>query len=255
MSQRISALEERLGVRLFHRDRHGVTLTVVGRELLPDVLTLVDLQDSLVERLRPGTATGRVRLGVAETYADTLLPDLMRRTRSRYCALELSVVCGSSDYLDARIRARALDLAVVTLPEGASSAIELTCQRMRWVAAPAFAFDQGERVPIAWLSEKCFFRERGLTALKVHGIAFREVSINSEERVVRAEVRSGMAVTIVTENAIPQGLQAVSASAHLPPLGHAPIQLLEKTGEQSIGTLAVKQEIVRTYKDGGGSTA
>ena len=251
MSLRIAALERKLGVRLFHRGRDGVTATAAGRDLLPEIRTLVDSLDGLVERLRPGPAAGRVRLGVAETYADALLPVLMRRTSSAHRALELDIVCDSSDDLSARIEARALDLAIVTLPEPAPPAIRLSSPRMHWIAAPEFAFAEGEPVPIAWLSERCFFRRTGLTALKDHGVAFRELSAGSGERVVRAAVTSGAAVTVVPGNAIPAGLREVSPSLRLPALGRAPIQLLEGAGARSGAARAIRDEIVRAYGESG----
>lgn len=251
MSLRINALERKLGVRLFHRGRDGVTPTAAGRDLLPELRALVDSLDGLAERLRPGAAAGRVRLGVAETYADALLPVLLRRTSSAHRAIELDIVCDSSDELNARIEARGLDLAIVTLPEPAPPAIRLSHPRMHWIASPEFAFDDREPVPIAWLSEGCFFRRTGLTALKERGVAFRELPAGSGERVVRAAVRSGAAVTVVPENAIPAGLREVSRSARLPALGRAPIQLLEGAGARSGAARAVRAEIVRAYEEAG----
>lgn len=61
MSQRIRALEARLGVRLFDRDRNGARLTPDGRDLLPDARAILALHDRLVGRSPADPAGARKR--------------------------------------------------------------------------------------------------------------------------------------------------------------------------------------------------
>jgi DNA-binding transcriptional LysR family regulator len=57
LSQRIQALETRLGCRVFHREPSGVRLTPTGRDLLPlarIMLTVEEQMHDVLNRNRPG---------------------------------------------------------------------------------------------------------------------------------------------------------------------------------------------------------
>src|SRR5690349_6783929 len=68
VSVQIRRLEERLGARLFHRTRSGVTLNAAGRELLVYARRLVDLNAEAIGALRARRHDAVVRLGVMDDY-------------------------------------------------------------------------------------------------------------------------------------------------------------------------------------------
>ena len=248
MSVRIQKLEETFGIRLFDRGPHEVKLTAEGRDLLPDIRALVDLQDRMYERTQTRRVIGRVRFGVAEGYEATLLPGLLDYMQQNYAAAELDITCRPSWRLQQLIDARTLDLAVVTLLEESQSAVELHRPKLHWVSAPALTLDPVLPIPVAWHRNKCFFQAAAAAALKDQGIAYREVLRSDDSRVIRAAVEAGTAVTVMAEGAVPETLSAMSASSVLPPLGTASIQLLERPGSQSEAWAVVKREIVRAYQ-------
>ena len=245
MSVRIQKLEEALGVRLFDRGPHEVKLTPEGRDLLPDIRDLVDMQDRMYERLQTSRFVGQVRLGVAEGYEASLLPGLLKYMQKSYAAAEMDITCRPSWRLQQLIESRTLDLAVVTLPEEAPSAVELQRPQLHWVSAPGFALNSLLPVPVAWHRENCFLREAGIAALKEAGVAHREVLSSDDSRVIRAAVEAGTAVTILAEGTVPGSLSVMSPSSGLPPLGKACVQLLERPGSQSEAWEVVKRELVR----------
>ena len=122
---------------------------------------------------------------------------------------------------------------------------------MHWVSAPGFEIDPLAPVPIAWHEDDCFFRSMAAAALKDRGMAFREVLCSADARIIRATVEAETAIAVLPECAIPDTLSVLSAPSLLPPLGTAPIQLLERPTLQSEAAAAVKQEIVRTYREAG----
>ena len=248
MSVRIQKLEEALGVRLFDRGPQEVKLTPDGRDLLPDIRDLVDMQDRMYERLQTSRVIGQARLGVAEGYEASLLPGLLQYMHKNHAAAELDITCRPSWRLQQLIESRTLDLAVVTLPEEARSAVELQRPQLHWVSAPGFALDSSLPVPVAWHRENCFFRDAGIAALKGEGIAYREVLSSDDARVIRAAVEAGTAVTIMAEGTVPGSLDVMSPSSGLPPLGKTCVQLLERPGSQSEAWAVVKRELIRAYQ-------
>ena len=138
MSQRILQLESLLGVALFRRDYHDVTLTPAGQDLRAAAQAVVDAHDGLMVRVARERVVGSVRLGIAEDYVLPMLPQLWRRMRQSLPRLEISVLTGLSRDLCRQVEARTLDMAVVTLPDSLPMARVLTKPPLLWVAAPSF---------------------------------------------------------------------------------------------------------------------
>lgn len=249
MSVRIQKLEEAFGARLFERSHHEVSLTAEGRDLLPDIRSLVDLQDRMVRRLQSKRIIGEVRLGIAEGFETALLPELLGYMLRNHAAAELDVHCLPSWRLQQMTEARSLDLAVVALIEEASAAAVLSRPPLHWVCAPGFALDPSQPVPVAWNTDNCFLQAAAAAALDDRGIAYREVLRSADPRVVQAAVEAGMGVTVMAEGTIPRSLSVMSMPADLPPLGRGSIQLLEGPAPQSEAVATVKRQIERAYRE------
>jgi LysR family transcriptional regulator, nitrogen assimilation regulatory protein len=95
LSRRITALEEALGGRLFHRTGRGTTLTEFAQTLLPRVRTMLAENDALRAQARgeSSSPSGTVVLGLVPAVARPLVSSLVLRLkqefpRIRLCALE-----------------------------------------------------------------------------------------------------------------------------------------------------------------------
>ncbi len=117
VTQRVRALEDRLGVTLFHRSKRGVTLTTVGARLLPYATRVAELLEEarLVTRdeLVPG---GEVRIGALETVAAFRLPLILGAYSGLYPEVSVTVDTGSTEHLVERVLRRELDGAFVSGP-------------------------------------------------------------------------------------------------------------------------------------------
>ncbi|WP_030752008.1 LysR family transcriptional regulator [Streptomyces sp. NRRL S-31] len=98
LSRHVQQLERALGIQLFHRSPHGVTLTEAGRLVLPDAESMLAQQSRLLRIARAYTDTARSALTVAAplpSAAGGLLAEAIRRfqiTRrhARIAVLDLS---------------------------------------------------------------------------------------------------------------------------------------------------------------------
>ncbi|WNZ09725.1 LysR family transcriptional regulator [Streptomyces sp. 11x1] len=93
LSQQIRRLEDKVGHALFTREPGRVTLTPVGRELLPAARrALTDLADGLAIARAVGSGrAGRLRIGFAASLALTILPGLLRTFRQRFPGVHLDI--------------------------------------------------------------------------------------------------------------------------------------------------------------------
>jgi DNA-binding transcriptional LysR family regulator len=93
LSQQIRRLEGKVGHALFSRAPGPVTLTPVGRELLPAARrALTDLANGLTAARAIGSGrAGRLRIGFAASLALTFLPGLLRTFRHQFPGVQLHI--------------------------------------------------------------------------------------------------------------------------------------------------------------------
>ncbi len=247
MSQRIRQLEALLGVTLFERGYHSVTLTSGGTELLPHAQAVVDEHDNFLNRAHKGQVSGSVRLGIAEDYVLPMLARLLKRVQQAYSGIELSIVTGLSRSLCQQIEARSLDLAVVTLPEIRAGAHVLAEPELKWVAAPGFRHAKGTPWPIAFFPEGCAFRAAATKCLIEQGITFRESLVSSSGQVIQSAAAAETAITIMASGTIPADLAPVSQHHGLPTLPKTCIQIVERDQGLSHAALQIKKLVIGAF--------
>jgi DNA-binding transcriptional LysR family regulator len=111
LSQRLRALEERLGVRLMNRTTRSVGLTEAGELLLARVApAMLDVSAALdlIRGLR-GVPTGRLRINAPPPAIDLVLAPMAAPFLKQYPQIELEII-GDSSFVD--IVARGFDAGV-----------------------------------------------------------------------------------------------------------------------------------------------
>lgn len=214
VSRQLQLLEEELGTLLLHRTGRGVTLTAPGELLLTTANRINrDLQDvvsqiAATQQLQRGV----LKLGAGMTVCLYILPKLLKKFRSMYKNLDLSVVAGSSENLLRMVRSNQLDLALLTLPIVAAD-LEIrpvlkeelvvvtarghTLSRQRAVDArslgrhPMVLFESGSNTRHV-LDE--FFREQQ--------IPMNVVMETENVEILKAMVANGLGVTVIPYAAI-----------------------------------------------------
>lgn len=117
VTQRVRALEERLGVTLFHRSKRGVTLTTVGARLLPYAERVAELlEEARLVTCDDAVPRGEVRIGALETVAALRLPPILGAYAALYPAVSIAVDTGPTEHLIERVLRRELDGAFVSGP-------------------------------------------------------------------------------------------------------------------------------------------
>ncbi len=105
LSQQIQRLEAELGVRLFDRSRHGVTLTDAGRHFLERAETvMVEVQRAIANAQQAGRGeVGLLRVGFTGSVPFTkMMPRLIRKFREAFPQVELRLnELSSIDQVDA----------------------------------------------------------------------------------------------------------------------------------------------------------
>ena len=209
LSQRLSSLEEELGVQLLVRGRSGVAVTDAGAELYQrakNILKQLDLtKDAVLEKA--GTMRGKVSIGMLRTVASVMGARLFLALKSELPDITPELVVGYSAELKNRLNSMRLDLAMqVYRPDTASEhGIHLFRERL-YLVSPRSIFDPQqpvkladlEAVPLLLSSMQPFYgflidaaREAGVDLSIVGGI--------EDGAAVLDVCRAGVACTVVPE--------------------------------------------------------
>ena len=142
VSVRIRDLEAAVGGKLFLRDSYRAKPTPLGREMALQAERVIEACDALEGRFAPGDALrGPIRIGVADSFAMTSLPQLLRDFERRFPGARAEIRVDFSVLLNRSLQAGDLDIAVLTAPApGALVTVEpLEMLELVWVAAPRLA--------------------------------------------------------------------------------------------------------------------
>ncbi|TIX49260.1 LysR family transcriptional regulator [Alteraurantiacibacter aquimixticola] len=117
VTERIAALEHRIGARLFERSRKGCELTDAGKRFLPRARSIASIWDmSKAEARVPARFTAQARIGGQYAlWPDFLLP-WIAALQEQQPQLALSLTAGASARLNRDLAGEVLDLAIVYSP-------------------------------------------------------------------------------------------------------------------------------------------
>ncbi len=123
ISNRISGLEKRLGIKLFDRENRQVRLTPVGRRFLAEAGRMLATRDQVVQNLTNAAGlSGTVRIGVAETIVHTILTGMLNQLKLRHETVRFELSVDTSEELSRRLLHDEIDVAILlrgSLPETA----------------------------------------------------------------------------------------------------------------------------------------
>lgn len=151
ISARIYALENELGVQLFERQQTGVVLTKEGILLRTHAEKIESYMELIKSELTPNEEVkGIIRIGVAETVAQSWLSDFLTALRKMYPKLVIELSVDITINLREQLLSRNLDLAFLMgpLPEGNVENIPLPKFKLSWFCSINEEYPDPSRSPI-----------------------------------------------------------------------------------------------------------
>jgi DNA-binding transcriptional LysR family regulator len=229
VTARVQQLEERLGTRLFVRERRKLVLSPQGRLLLDYADRLLGLAREAESALRNGTPAGTLRIGALESTAATRLPVLLARYHRAYPDVRIELVTGTTDALVARVARHEIEAAFVAEPFSAAGLdaqhafdedlVLVTSRTRARVRSPG---DVGDTTVIAFAAG-CSYRRRLEAWLAGGNVAAARVMEFGSYHAIVACVASGAGVAVVPRSvlAICPGARAVRVNTLPPAIAHA----------------------------------
>jgi DNA-binding transcriptional LysR family regulator len=218
VSQGIGELEAELGVTLFRRAQARVSLTDIGRRLLPHARAALLGAGRIREASSAarGLDRGKLRLGVLTSASAVLLPRLLAAFRVRHPRIEVRTLEGSDEEVRAWLRDEVVDVGLLTLPAPGLDTTLLG--RDRWLAVlprlhPLGALDA---VSLRQLAAEPFILARGgcegrlLERMRAEGLPLDVRHEVRDAGTLLALVREGRGVAVLGEWALPAARQGLA---------------------------------------------
>jgi len=193
ISVQSKTLEDMLRVALFHRTSKGMILTVDGERLLPVARNIVS-ELARVGIMFDDPLQGRIRVGIPDDYAESVLESVLLQFSRRHPNVEVSARFGCTSRFAEAIKNNTLDVAVASAPN-IKAENRIASEPNVWLSSPELKINRNDPVPLAILDRDCSWRNFATDALTRVGRAWRIAYASENISGVKSAIRSGLAVS------------------------------------------------------------
>ncbi|NHN89756.1 LysR family transcriptional regulator [Acetobacter conturbans] len=235
VSQQIRRLENQIGKRLFRRSTHQVLLLPDGERMLGHARRILDAIMEAERDFATSSVSGLVCLGVAEDFATSRLPDILRHFRRSYPDVTLQIEIGLSANLLRKLHAGEFDIVLAKTKVSPAGAESLMSDPLVWVMAPDEREIALQRpLALALHPEPSISREMVIESLERASIPFRIAHTSLSITGLRAGVLGGLGISVFGRGFVPDGLEIIDQSeVGLPELPALPFVLERQKGTQA----------------------
>lgn len=158
VSHQIARLERTLGAALLLRQGRNISLTSVGRELVPHARRVFAVLDDATAAVRQAARpdSGRLRVGATSTACQYLIPEALREFRECFPAYTLSILPGDSPVVAERLAEGSIDLGVMIRHERRARMVyhELFTDELGMLVSPLHPWAKAGKVDRRQLAEQ-----------------------------------------------------------------------------------------------------
>jgi DNA-binding transcriptional LysR family regulator len=230
ISLQMKRLQEQVRVPLFRPQGRRTVLTEQGHIALRYAHRMLALNDEMLDTLRGASLSGVVRVGFAQDFVETVLPQALMRFSSLYPLVRLEVKIDRNASLVSELDAGNLDIAL-TLGEPKRTGTRLGELTLCWIASPSLSVRPTEPLPLVLFDEPCVFRSCALDALDSVGRSWRIAMTSPSVSGLWAAVGGGLGITVRAKTGAPSHLDF--ALEDLPPLGTISVTLHCRTSAKA----------------------
>ena len=252
ITTRIKQLEASIGVQLFTRERHRLTLSQSGERLLVYADRMLLLSEEARSVLSGTAPAGVLRLGALESTAASRLPAILAAYHKAYPDVSVELITGTNDALTAAVIDRRVEAAFVAEAPATKELAYQALFRERLVIisaashAPIRRPQDVDADSVIAFPNGCYYRrvlQRWLGERRMSSI--RVLELGSYHAIV-ACVASGTGIALTPESVL-ETVQHAAVTRHALPKVHSDVvtPLICLASEQSPALVALRELLVR----------
>lgn len=218
VSMQVKKLEEMLNQPLLYRTGRGVVLTLHGERLLVHARTILRHHDAAIADISGKGLSGTLRFGCPDDYATAFLPHILRSFAGQHPQVFIEVFCAPTPRLEERLRSHALDLALISNAGTDVGTSVLRRERLVWVGNNREYTAAFEPLQLALSDPDTIDHQSACEVLDVIKMPYRIAYASGSMAGLLAVVRSGQAIAVLTQSAVPPDLHILPTGQLLPRL-------------------------------------
>jgi len=213
VSHKLARLEERIGRPLLSKGTGGIFPTPDGRDLLSYADRLITLHDEAADYFRASSLSGEIRLGSTEDATGKKFAAILGRFRRAHPQVSLSIKVAQSLRLQEWLKAGEIDLAILQVfaNDMQPDDHELWREDLIWVRSVDHPIEIDRALPFVSFDRECFYRVAALQRLAESGRSLNVVLECPSAEGVRAGVRHGLGLALLSRRNMVPGLMEVTA--------------------------------------------
>ncbi|NKC05223.1 LysR family transcriptional regulator [Brucella haematophila] len=250
VTMQMQRLEEALGQTLMHRSGSGVRLTSAGEKFLTYAERILKAHDEALAAFSDHGLKGSIVFGCPEDYLLAFFPKIFRSFGTNHGNVDIKVVAAPTVELRGLLHSGQVDLALISTLNPSDAKDIIRTEAMVWVGAKATLEEHefGDRIPLALPASNAMDHRAACDAMTKAGLQYSISYASNSIAGLIAVTRSGLAISVMTKNAVPPDLHIVhEPMPTLPLLG---MKLALPSSEVSAATQAFMHHITTSF--GGG---
>ena len=244
VSHQVARLEEHLGKQLFKRTTRSCQLTASGGELLKYASRILFAVDEMERSFKPILLSGTVVVGIPDDkHLFAHLTLAIMKFRKRHPSVAIEIRAGFSSELARDLKERRIDIAVLREIPIQPGAEPQASETLVWIVGNAWTMPSDGVLALALVSGHCAYRRTALTVLEAAGIPWRCVVNCTSLEGVLSVVEANLAVSIITQGDLRQGISTVRAELNFPALPSCGLSIRSSVPEPSIAAQSLAETL------------
>jgi DNA-binding transcriptional LysR family regulator len=244
ISLQIKKLEQQLGKKLFTKVGQRHMPSSDGNWLYKKAVEILELNDAIFRSLNPTPLRGRLRLGIPNEFASTLLPGLIGEFSNRYPDVSLEVTSALSRDLLHQTRRDEFDLilALVDPLHNLPNSEVILEDDVVWVGDNSRPFVT-DNISLVLAPDGCIYRSQVIKRLKQQTHGWKITYTNADLSGLVAAIHQGLGITALAKSSIPDDLAPMTHPL-LPKLGKVNICLFKQPSRNPVVCETLSEFIV-----------
>ena len=216
ISLAISEIESYYGIRLFDRISKRLHITESGKLFLQYANQIVDLFDSMEQKVKNFDTMGVLRVGTSITIGNYLLPNYVKEFKETHPDMDVKVIIDNSDKIQQYVLSNQIDIGLI---EGIVHSETLIKQNFRddeliLICAKDHHFAGKKGIKIPLLQSECLLlREMGSagrelfdSTMMTHGLEFAPSWESTSTQAILRAVQANLGISVLPYLLVKDGL-------------------------------------------------